>query len=147
MFSRSHLWSHFFGFYTKNSQNIRKAANFSVCGNDFDLFEPPKTAPNPVSVSSARGGRVSDMREKSICCSRTKTRQRSSGGAGLIHFPSAFNSSPVLPPCLRRRSTILVFLTWMAKSSGVWPPLTFAFTSAPSAISSSTISLGPTKAA
>ena len=37
--------------------------NFSVCGNDFDLSEPPKTAPNPFSVSSARCGRVSDMRE------------------------------------------------------------------------------------
>ena len=37
--------------------------NFSVCGNDFDLSEPPKTAPNPFSVSSVRFGRVSDMRE------------------------------------------------------------------------------------
>ena len=36
---------------------------FSVCGNDFDLSEPPKTVPNPFSVSSARCGRVSDMRE------------------------------------------------------------------------------------
>ena len=40
-----------------------KAANISVCGNDFDSSEPPKTAPNPFSVSSARCGRVSDMRE------------------------------------------------------------------------------------
>ena len=37
--------------------------NISVCGNDFDLSEPPKTAPNPFSVSSVRFGRVSDMRE------------------------------------------------------------------------------------
>ena len=36
---------------------------FSICGNDFDLSEPPKTAPNLFSVSSARCGRVSDMRE------------------------------------------------------------------------------------
>ena len=36
---------------------------FSICGNDFDLSEPSKTAPNPFSVSSARCGRVSDMRE------------------------------------------------------------------------------------
>ena len=36
---------------------------FSICGNDFGLSEPPKTAPNPFSVSSARCGRVSDMRE------------------------------------------------------------------------------------
>ena len=36
---------------------------FSICGNDFDLSEPPKTAPNPFSVSSVRLGRVSDMRE------------------------------------------------------------------------------------
>ena len=36
---------------------------FSICGNDFDLSEPPKTAPNPFSVSSVRFGRVSDMRE------------------------------------------------------------------------------------
>ena len=36
---------------------------FSICGNDFDLSEPPKTAPNPFSVSSARCGKVSDMRE------------------------------------------------------------------------------------
>jgi len=40
-----------------------KARNISVCGNDFDLSEPPKTAPNPFSVSSVRFGRVSDMRE------------------------------------------------------------------------------------
>ena len=37
--------------------------NISVCGNDFDLSEPPKTASNPFSVSNARCGRVSDMRE------------------------------------------------------------------------------------
>ena len=36
---------------------------FSICGNDFDLSEPPKTAPNPFSLSSARCERVSDMRE------------------------------------------------------------------------------------
>ena len=27
---------------------------------------------------------------------------------GLVHFPSAFNSSPVLPPCLRRRSELAI---------------------------------------
>ena len=141
MFSRSHLWSHFFALLHQKSRNIRKAANISVCGNDFDLSEPPKTAPNPFSVSSARCGRVSDMREKSLCCSRTKTRQRSSGGAGLIHFPSAFNSSLVLPPCLRRRSAVSGCLSSMTISSGVIPLDVFAFTSAPLAISNSTISL------
>ena len=35
----------------------------SFCGDDFDLSGPPKTAPNPFSVSSVRFGRVSDMRE------------------------------------------------------------------------------------
>ena len=35
---------------------------FLCCGND-DLSEPPKTAPNPFSVSSARCGKVSDMQE------------------------------------------------------------------------------------
>ena len=36
---------------------------FSICDNDFDLSGPPKTASNPFSLSSARCGRVSDMRE------------------------------------------------------------------------------------
>ena len=63
----------------------------------------------------------------------------------LTYFPSAFNSSAVLPPCLRRRSAILGSSPSMAQSSGVLllntPPSTFAFTSAPLAISSSAISL------
>ena len=37
------------------------------------------------------------------------------------HFPLAFNSSPVLPPCLRRSSAVSVRSHWMAPSSGVWP--------------------------
>ena len=36
---------------------------FSICGNDFDLSEPPKTASNPFSVRSTRCERGSDMRE------------------------------------------------------------------------------------
>ncbi len=36
---------------------------FSICGNDFDLSEPPKTASNPFSVCSTRRERGSDMRE------------------------------------------------------------------------------------
>jgi len=58
----------------------------------------------------------------------------------LFHFPSAFNSSPVFPPCLRRRSAIIVFLFLIAQSSGVSPNLMVTLTSASLAISSSTIS-------
>ena len=58
----------------------------------------------------------------------------------LFHFPSAFNSSPVFPPCLRRRSTIILFLFLLAQSSGVSPNLMVTLTSASLAISSSTIS-------
>ena len=38
--------------------------------------------------------------------------------SGLVYFPSAFNSGPVLPPCLRRRAAISLLL---AQSSGVLP--------------------------
>ena len=40
---------------------------------------------------------------------------------GLAYFPSAFNSSPVLPPCLRSRSAVSGCLFLMARSSGVIP--------------------------
>ena len=59
----------------------------------------------------------------------------------VFHFPSAFNSAPVLPPCLRRRSAVSLSFPNMATSSGVSPPSSFAFTSAPLSISSSEISL------
>ena len=36
---------------------------FSICGDDFDLSEPPKTASNPFSVCITRCERGSDMRE------------------------------------------------------------------------------------
>ena len=36
---------------------------FCICGNDFDLSEPPKTASNPFSVCITRCERGSDMRE------------------------------------------------------------------------------------
>ena len=58
-----------------------------------------------------------------------------------FHFPSASSSFLVLPPCLPRSSAISVFFNWMETSSGVSPISSFAFTSAPASISSSTISL------
>ena len=65
-----------------------------------------------------------------------------------FHFPSAFNSSPVLPPCLRRRSARPVLFPWIAASSGVSPAAPpCALTFAPLAISRSTFSLRPIKAA
>ncbi len=63
----------------------------------------------------------------------------------LLHFAPSFNSAAVFPPCLRRRSAVSGLLNLMTKSSAVLPlkrpDSTFAFTSAPFAISSSTISL------
>ena len=50
------------------------------------------------------------------------------------YFPSAFNSSPVLAPCLRRRSAVSVCFCIMATSSGVLSYLSFAFPSAPSSM-------------
>ena len=60
----------------------------------------------------------------------------------VFHFSSAFNSSPVLPPCLRRRLAVSVRSLLMAKSSGILP-FHFAFTSAPLEISSSAVPLWP----
>ena len=57
----------------------------------------------------------------------------------LAHLPAVFNSSLVLPPCLRMRSAILGLPTVI--SSGGAPPVLLAFTSAPGAISSSAISM------
>ena len=68
-----------------------KATNISVCGNDFDLSEPPKTAPNPFFVSSVRFGRVSDMRENhSVAVDQNPSAFRRRGGAFQFH---ALNSS------------------------------------------------------
>ena len=60
-----------------------------------------------------------------------------------IYFPSAFNSSPVLPPCLRRRAMISGCLYSMALSKAVLPSSQFAFTSAPFSIKISAISVFP----
>ena len=59
----------------------------------------------------------------------------------VFHMPEAFNSSLVLPSCLRRRSVISLCFPSSAQLSGVSPSTSFAFRSAPLAISSSTISL------
>ena len=45
----------------------------------------------------------------------------------LFHFPSAFNSSLVLPPCFQRRLAVLVSFSSLAASSGVSLLLAFAF--------------------
>ena len=51
----------------------------------------------------------------------------------VFHFPSAFNSARVLPPCLRMRSAISVSSFLMPlSSSAVLPFLLFVFTSAQS---------------
>ena len=52
------------------------------------------------------------------------------------HFPSAFNSSPVLPPCLWRRSAVSLLSNKIEKSSDVLLSSFFAFTSVPLVISS-----------
>ena len=63
-----------------------KATNISVCANDFDLSEPPKTAPNPFFVSSVRFGRVSDMRENhSVAVDQNPSAFRRRGGG----FPTS----------------------------------------------------------
>ena len=65
----------------------------------------------------------------------------------LFHFPSAFNSSPVLPPCLRRRSEISECSYLMASSRGVLFSKSLVFKSAPASISNLTITDLPVFAA
>ena len=61
----------------------------------------------PVHVE---GAWVSQLSSRSVQFSR---RFICCGRGGFRHFPSAFNSSHVLPPCLRRRSVIPVrFSRW-----------------------------------
>jgi hypothetical protein len=52
------------------------------------------------------------------------------------HFPSAFNSSPVLPLCLQRRSAVSLLSNKIEKSSDVLLSSFFAFASVPLVISS-----------
>ena len=60
-------------------------------------------------------------------------------------FSSAFNSSPVLPPCLRRRSAVSDSSS--LTSSGVIPLSSFTFTSVPAAKCCFTASMFPVSAA
>ena len=55
----------------------------------------------PVHVE---GAWVSQLSSRSVQFSR---RFICCGRGGFRHFPSAFNSSPVLPPCLRRRVAVI----------------------------------------
>ena len=71
----------------------------------------------------------------------------SSGCVASTTGSPPFNSSPVLPPCLRSKSAVSVRWYLMARSSGVRPSSVLTFTSAPLAMSSSTISFRPSKAA
>ena len=64
---------------------------FCICSSDFDLSEPPKTAPNPFSVSSARCGRVSDMRENhSVALEPKPVRVQVVERVGLVPFSFQF---------------------------------------------------------
>ena len=84
------------------------------------------------------------------CCSSVKEARSISGidlnevtfGFAANSLSPAFNSSLVLPPCLRRRAMISVCLNpLLPQFSDVLPALSFALISAPLAISSSAISL------